>query len=194
MKKRKGLTFIKKEKKIKPHHFTWVFVLLFWMAAVSFIAFVLVLIFGTRSVVIGDSMNPLLYNSEVVLINKSSFLILKPQVNDIIAFYPNGNTKSHFYIKRVVAVPGDKVLIQNGRLYVNDELFEFEGLYEPMEYAGMAENEIVLEKDEFFVLGDNRKESEDSRYGNIGPVKRDDIIGRVWFHFKYGDEKAGLVK
>ena len=193
MKRRDGLTFVKKEKKIKPHHFTGLFVVFFWMAAVSFIAFVLVLIFGTRSAVIGDGMNPALYNSQEVLINKSSYLLFKPRVGDIIAFYPNGNRNSYFYIKRVVAVAGDEVLISNGHLYVNGDLFEDEDMYEKMEYAGLAENPIVLDRDEFFVLGDNRNESEDSRFGNIGAVKRDDIIGRVWYKFSLEDEKGGFI-
>lgn len=193
MKKRQGLTFVKKEKKIKPHHFTGLFVLLFWMAAVSFIAFVLVLVFGTKTAVIGDGMNPVLYNFGEVLINKSSFVLFKPRVGQIIAFYPNGNKNSYLYLKRVVAVGGDEVLIENGHLYVNGSLFEDEDLYETMEYAGLAEEPIVLAKDEYFVLGDNRNDSEDSRYGNIGPVKRDDIIGRVWFRFKTDDKKAKII-
>ena len=192
MKKKKGLTFVKKEKKVKPHHFTGFFILLFWLAAVSFIAFVLVLVFGTRSAVIGDGMNPSLVNSQEVLINKSSYLLFKPRVGDIIAFYPNGNKKSYLYIKRVVAVGGDTVLIENGHLYINGELFEDEDLYETMEFAGLAENMITLAKDEVFVLGDNRNDSEDSRYGNIGPVKNEEIVGRVWYHFKSGDKNAGF--
>ena len=194
MKRRKkdGLTFVKKEKKIKPHHFKGAFLLLFWMAAVSFIAFVLVLIFGNRSVVIGDSMKPELYNSQQVLINKAAFVILKPKVNDIVAFYPNGNKNSHLYIKRVVAVPGDTVLIKDRHFYVNGSLFKDEGLYDYIEFAGLAEDEIVLGNGEYFVLGDNRNESEDSRYGNIGSVELDDIVGKVWFHFSIDDEKAGF--
>ncbi len=171
MRKKKGLTFVKKEKKVKPHHFTGFFILLFWLAAVSFIAFVLVLVFGTKSAVIGDGMNPELVNSQEVLINKSSYLLFKPKVGDIIAFYPNGNKKSYMYIKGEVATGGDTVLIENGHLYINGELFEDEDLYEMIEYAGLAENLITLNKDEYFVLGDNRNDSEDSRYGNIGPVK-----------------------
>lgn len=193
MKKRNGLTFVKKEKKIKPHHFTGLFVLLFWMAAVSFIAFVLVLVFGNKSAVIGDGMNPVLTNGGEVFINKSSYIIFKPGVGDIIAFYPNGNKNSYLYLKRVVAVGGDEVLIENGHLYVNGNLFEDEDFYEPMEFAGLAENPIVLQKDEFFVLGDNRNDSEDSRFGNIGPVKRDDIVGRVWFRIKTDGVKDGFL-
>ena len=192
MKKKKGLTFVKKEKKIKPHHFKGVFILLFWMAAVSFIAFVLVLLFGTKAVVIGDGMESELHNSQEVLINKTAYVLFKPRVYDIVAFYPSGNRRTHFYIKRVVATPGDTVQIIEGHLYVNGEMFKGEEEYEYIEYAGLAENEIVLAKNEYFVLGDNRNNSEDSRYGNIGPVDRDDIVGKVWFHFKSGDNKAGF--
>ncbi|MCR4649766.1 MAG: signal peptidase I [Lachnospiraceae bacterium] len=192
MKKKAGLTFVKKEKKIKTHHFTSVFLLFFWMAAVSFIAFVLVLVFGTRSAVIGDSMNPVLVNSQEVLINKASYIILKPRVNDIVAFYPHGNKNSHMYIKRIVATPGDKVIIEDGNLYVNGEVYHREGHLDYIEYAGLAENEIVLEKGEYFVMGDNCNDSEDSRYGNIGSVSSDEIVGRVWFHFPFEDMKMGF--
>ncbi len=194
MKKKNGLTFVKKEKKIKPHHFTGLFILLFWMAAVTFIAFVIIMIFGSRTAVIGDSMKPVLYNSQEVLINKASYILFKPKAGDIIAFYPHGNKNSHLYVKRVVAEGGDTVLIQNGHLYVNGDLFEDEDLYDYMEFAGLAENEIHLEKDEVFVLGDNRNDSEDSRYGNIGPVKGDYVVGKVWFHFSTEDEKIGFMR
>ena len=192
MKKKKGLTFIKKEKKVKPHHFTGFFKMLFWMAAVSFIAFVIILIFGTKSAVIGDGMFPKYSNGQEVLINKSAYLLFKPKVGDIIAFYPNGNKKSYLYIKRVVATYPDTVIIKNGRLYVNDEVYKDEEHYDKMEFAGLAQNPVKLEKGEYFVLGDNRNDSEDSRYGNIGPVNQDDIVGRVWFHLKHGDNKGGF--
>lgn len=192
MKKKHELTFVKKEKKIKPHHFKGVFVLLFWMVAVSFIAFVIILIFGNRTAVIGDGMNPVLYNSQEVLINKASYILFGPRVGDIVAFYPNGNKNSHYYIKRVVATPGDTVIISDGHLYVNGYIFEDEGKYPPFEYAGLAENEIKLEKGEYFLIGDNRNNSEDSRYGNVGPVDRDYIAGRVYFHFSFEDKKMGF--
>jgi len=191
-KRRDGLTFVKKEKKIKPQHFTSLFIFIFRLVAVTFIAFVLVMIFGTRTAVIGDSMSPVLNNSQQVLINKASYLLLKPRSGDIIAFYPNGNKNSHMYVKRVVATPGDTVLIEDGYLYINGFIYEDENKYEKIEYPGLAENEITLNKGEYFVLGDNRNDSEDSRYGNIGPVSIDDIVGRVWFHFTYDDNKFGF--
>lgn len=186
------LTFYKKEKKIKPHHFKGLLYLLFWMAAVSFIAFVIVLIFGTRTSVIGEGMQPTYFNSQEVLINKAAYIVLSPKRGDVIAFYPNGNSKSHAYVKRVVAVPGDKVQIVNGHLNINGILYEDEDKYDNMVYSGLAENEIILGDEEYFVLGDNRNNSEDSRNGNIGPVKSDNIVGKVWFHLSCEESSMGF--
>jgi signal peptidase I len=81
----------------------------------------------------------------------------------------------------VIAVPGDTVLIQNGAVYVNGELFDEKVDVSAIEEAGLASEELKLEDDEYFVLGDNRNNSEDSRYANIGNVKKDYIIGKAWF-------------
>ena len=97
------------------------------------------------------------------------------------AFLPNGNEKSHYYVKRVVGVPGDTVQIVDGALYVNGELFEEKKEVPSMEYAGVAEDEIKLGINEYFVLGDNRNNSEDSRYANIGLIKKEHIVGKGWF-------------
>ena len=104
-----------------------------------------------------------------------------PKPNDLIVFLPNGNEKSHYYVKRVIAVPGDTVQIKSGAVYVNGELFEEEVDVSAMEEAGLAADEIKLEEDEYFVLGDNRNNSEDSRYANIGNVKKEYMIGKAWF-------------
>ena len=98
----------------------------------------------------------------------------------MIVFLPNGNEKSHYYIKRVIGVPGDKVQIKNGLLYVNGELYDVEDT-ETIKNAGLAEDEITVGEDEYFVLGDNRNSSEDSRYANIGNIKKEYIQGKAWF-------------
>lgn len=101
--------------------------------------------------------------------------------------------KSLYYVRRVVAVPGDTVQIKDGALYVNDELYKESTDVASMEDAGLASDPIELEKDEYFVLGDNRNNSEDSRYANIGNVKRDYIIGKAWFRFS-GLGSFGTIK
>ena len=94
---------------------------------------------------------------------------------------------------RKLAVPGQKVQIIDGMLYV-DGIPEESEIYDKMEDAGIAENEIVLGADEYFVLGDNRNSSEDSRSGNIGPVGRETIYGKAWFHLSGGGDGMGFVE
>ena len=91
-----------------------------------------------------------------------------------------------------MAVPGDTVLINNGEILVNGEAVN--GEYDKIQDAGIAENEITLADDEFFVVGDNINSGEDSRSGNIGPVNKSLIEGRVWFKIKSGDKMTGFVK
>lgn len=145
------------------------------------IAFVLVYYIGLRTSVVGQSMAPTLENDQEILINRFVYSVTKPKANDIIVFLPNGNEKSHYYVKRVIGVPNDTVLIKDGAVYVNGELFE-----EAVDTAAildpeLAADEITLGDDEYFVLGDNRNNSEDSRYANIGNVKKEYIIGKAWF-------------
>lgn len=122
-----------------------------------------------------------LNGGDEILVNRFIYKVTNPKQNDIVVFLPNGNEKSHYYVKRVVAVPGDTVLIQDGALYVNGELFDEEIEVASMEDAGLAAEEITLGEDEYFVLGDNRNNSEDSRYANIGNIKKEYIIGKAWF-------------
>ena len=145
------------------------------------LAFLFVYYFGMRTRVIGNSMSPQYNDGEWLLTNKFAYIFSEPKQNDIVIFLPNGNEKSHYYVKRVVGTPGDRVQIKDGILYVNGNRFEEKIEVSSMEYAGLAEAEIELGKDEFFVLGDNRNSSEDSRYANIGIVKKEFIIGQGWF-------------
>ena len=112
----------------------------------------------------------------------------------MIAFLPNGNQNSHYYLKRVIGLPGEKIQIKSGYVYINDVLLEEDEHYDKIADPGIAEMEIKLGNDEFFVLGDNRNNSEDSRSGNIGPVKRDTITGKAWFHLKCDESQIGFVK
>lgn len=188
----KGLSFYKKKKKISAGTVKEILNYLFGMAVMVLIAFAIVYAVGLSTSMIGVSMEPELYNGEQVLINRYAYLISGPAAGDVIAFLPNGNPNSHYYVKRVVAVPGDTVQIIGGRLYVNG--LQVEEGFDKMADAGIVENPLILGADEYFVLGDNRNNSEDSRSANIGPVKRKDILGRVWFHFGSNESRAGFVK
>ena len=166
-----------------------------WMAHILiavFFAFVLVFFVGMRTSVIGVSMENVLHSGQQVLVNRLSYLVFGPKEGDIIVFTPNGSRNTHFYVKRVVAVPGDTVCIKDGKLYVNNSIAEYG--YDKIMDAGIVENELTLEAGEYFVMGDNCNNSEDSRSGNIGPVSRDMIEGKAWFALGKGISYSGFIK
>lgn len=177
----RGLNFSKRRKKLNipliKEITTWVVEIVI----VLVVAFVFVYFIGLRTTVVGQSMQETLEGGDEILINRFLYKVTKPKANDVIVFLPNGNEKSHYYVKRVIGVPGDTVQIRNGAVYVNGELFEEKVETAAIEDPGVAAEEIVLGEDEYFVLGDNRNNSEDSRYANIGNVKREYIIGKAWF-------------
>ncbi len=194
MARRKGLTFYQKKKKLNTKLIKDIAETLVGSIVVIFLAFVIVFSVGMRTSVIGDSMEPSLYNAQEILMNRIIYKISTPKRGDVIVFLPNGNQNSHYYVKRVVGLPGETVQIRNGSVYIDGALLEEDESLDKMIDAGIAQNGIVLASDEFFVLGDNRNSSEDSRSGNIGAVKRNTIIGKAWYHMASGDEGMGLVE
>ena len=176
----KGLNFRKKRKRVNlstaKNGVLWIVEIIIVLA----LALALVYCAGMKVTVVGNSMENTLVDGSQVLVNRFTYNLTDPKSGDVIVFLPNGNEKSHYYIKRVVGVPGDKVQIIDGVLYVNGELFDEQDT-DAIKNAGLAEEEITVDEDEFFVLGDNRNSSEDSRYANIGNIKKDYIIGKAWF-------------
>ncbi len=189
----KGLSFYEKKKRINTHILREIIGMMFGTFAAVFLAVVLVYSAGVKTNIIGVSMEPSLYNGQKILINRFIYKLMAPKKDDVIVFLPGGNQNAYYYVKRVVAVPGQKVQIIDGMLYV-DGIPEENEIYDKMEDAGIAENEIVLGADEYFVLGDNRNSSEDSRSGNIGPVGRETIYGKAWFHLSGGGDGMGFVE
>lgn len=192
MARKKGLTFYEKEKKINKSTIYEILSTLFYCGVAVFLAFVLVFSVGMKISMVGVSMEPALYNGQEVLINRFIYKITSPKRGDVIAFLPNGNQNSHYYLKRIVGLPGESIQIIDGYVYINGERVP-EDEYDKMADYGIAGNEIQLGSDEYFVLGDNRNMSEDSRSGNIGAVKKDTIAGKVWFHLSCDEEGTGFV-
>ena len=125
----------------------------------------------------GHSMEPALSTGDTVLIDELSYRFMKPKRMDIVLFQ---RADKSYNMKRIVGLPGENVIIQNGRIYINGELLETTKI-SPIALPGLAKNPVELGKDEYFLIGDNTDSSEDSRFQNIGNVHFSQIRGKVWF-------------
>lgn len=193
MTRRKGLTFYQKKKKLNMVLIRDIFSWIFWIFASALLAVVIVFCIGMQTSVIGSSMEPSLYNGQKIFLNRLVYKVSSPKAGDVIVFLPNGNEKSHYYVKRVVGVPGDTLYIKKGILYVNDEAVE-DYFNDKIAEPGILEGEVTLEEDEYFVIGDNCNSSEDSRSANIGTVKKEYIIGKAWMKMASGSSNMGLIE
>lgn len=193
MTRKKGLHFYEKKKKLNKSVLRECATVLFCMAAAVLAAFVIVYCIGIKTSVIGDSMSPTLTNGQEILINQLVYSVSSPKRWDVIVFLPNGNENAHFYVKRVVGLPGETVQIRGGHIYIDGERYSGRE-YDKISDAGIAEYPVTLGKNEYFVLGDNVNSSEDSRSANIGVVHSDDIIGKAWFHMKGDFEGMGFIE
>ncbi|MCI6714995.1 MAG: signal peptidase I [Lachnospiraceae bacterium] len=194
MARHKGLTFYQKKKRLNAKVVTDIVEMIIGSLAAIFLAFVIVFSIGMRTSVIGNSMEPALYNGQEILMNRVVYKLSSPKRNDVVVFLPNGNENSHYYVKRVIGLPGETIQIKDGRVYINGVLLNEDDALDQMIDAGIAQNELTLAADEYFVLGDNRNSSEDSRSGNIGALKKDNIIGKAWFHMASENESMGLIE
>lgn len=128
----------------------------------------------------GSSMEQSLYDGEQVLIEKVSRYFNGPDRFDVVVFTKNHGTYNKTYIKRVIGLPGETVQIIENRIYINGEELPESFGKDPMDTVGIASEPILLGEDEFFVLGDNRKVSVDSRDRAVGAVSKDELDGVVF--------------
>ena len=135
---------------------------------------------GQQIEVSGSSMESTLHNEDHLILEKVSYEINKPKRFDIVVFRPYQEDKDTYYIKRVIGLPGETVQIIGSDIYINDQLLNEDYGNNPIADGGMAKVPIVLGKNEYFLLGDNRNNSKDSRDSSIGAVERKAIIGRAW--------------
>jgi len=136
---------------------------------------------GQRTVVAGDSMLNTLHDKDNLIIDKVSYRFRDPERYEIIVF-PYRHAEETFYIKRIIGLPGETVQIKDGYVYINEQKLEESFGREVIraDRYGQAAEPITLGEDEYFVLGDNRNESADSRETSVGILKREDLIGRAW--------------
>ena len=141
------------------------------------LAAMLIWAFGNRVSVDGHSMTPLLSDGDTVLIDRLGYRFHDIERFDVVSFtYGDGRTS----VKRIIGLPGERVRITGGSVYINDSLLDFpygEAVYN---VPGLAEDTVTLLQDEYFVLGDNGDSSEDSRFLAVGTVTSDNIEGGVW--------------
>ena len=133
--------------------------------------------FGVQVTVSGNSMSPLLNADDVVLVNQLSYDLGKPDRFDVVVFRREDGKAN---IKRIIGLPGETVQIIDGYVYINGNQLDEHYGNEVMKDAGMAAEPITLGEDEYFVLGDNRNNSQDSRAENVGLIHREDLLGRAW--------------
>ena len=153
--------------------------LLGYLVIVLIATFLIVKFVGVRTEVIGTSMTPTLQDGDNLIVEKVTYYFRDPQRYDIIVF-PYPEDPSRHYIKRIIGLPGETVQIIDGYVYINGELLDEHYGNAVMNNAGIAAEPITLGEDEYFVLGDNRNNSEDSRYAAVGNIKRSQIDGRAW--------------
>ncbi|MCS7183779.1 MAG: signal peptidase I [Patescibacteria group bacterium] len=136
-------------------------------------------------IVVGESMEPNFHNSDYLIVCKICTKINPPQRGEVIVFIPPVDEKK-YYIKRVIGLPNEKISIKDNKIFISKEnqVFQLKENYLPNEEVYMEDLEIILNNDEYFVLGDNRKESFDSRkWGR--PLKRENIVGKVIFKLNF---------
>lgn len=151
-----------------------------YLLVVLLVTYLIVNFVGQRTEVVGSSMESTLSDGDNLIVDKITYRFKDPERFDIIVF-PFQYEKNTYYIKRIIGLPGETVRIDSdGIIYINgNELTEYYGR-EVIADPGIAKNEIELGRDEYFVMGDNRNNSTDSREPSVGNIHKKDILGRAW--------------
>ena len=151
------------------------------IAAVLILGIVLAVGYGKITVMQEGSMDPTLNAGDVLLVDRMAYRFSTPKRGDIIVSKTGDDKKASTHIKRIIGLPGETIQIKDGQILIDGETYQEDGEFPGIENAGVAETKVALDSGEYFVLGDNRNNSEDSRYADMGNVKKRNIIGKVWF-------------
>ena len=163
-----------------------------YLALIFVLSYLLIQYVGQRTFVIGESMENTLQDGDNLIVDKITYRMKNPERFDIIVF-PYQYKEKTYYVKRIIGLPGETVQIMpNGTIFINGQELEETYGREVIKEAGLAAKPITLGEDEYFVLGDNRNYSSDSRAVDVGNIKRDDIVGRVWLRI-YPFDSFGLI-
>lgn len=155
--------------------------------------YLLITFVGQRTSVSGSSMEPTLSNNDQLILDKISYRFSEPQRFGIIVF-PFQYAEKTFYVKRIIGLPGETVQIDlQGNIYINGQILNEDYGKETINFAGLAVEPITLGDDEYFVMGDNRNNSSDSRDPSVGNIRRSNIIGKAWVRI-WPLNKFGVLK
>lgn len=165
---------------------------LLYLLVIVLLTWVIVTFVGQRTKVDGHSMEPTLSDGDNLIVDKLSYRFRDPERYDIIVF-PYQHAENTYYIKRIIGLPGETVQVIDGYMYINGKKLDEHYGAEVMEDPGIAAEPIKLGDDEYFVLGDNRNHSSDSRVTSVGVLTRDMLIGRAWVRI-YPFNKIGVIK
>lgn len=187
-----ALTEAMEEKKIliPAVLFQMVFELLACLFIAIGIAYCITSYVGQYTRVDGISMQGALWDKDYLIMDKLTYRFQDPKRYDIIVFPYEENV---YYIKRIIGLPGESVQIVGKNILINGEILEEEYGYEEIESGGDATSKIILNQNEYFVLGDNRNHSVDSRFSEVGTIERKDIIGKAWLRI-FPLNRFGLLK
>lgn len=164
-----------------------------YLLGVLMITYLVVCFVGQRTEVVGSSMESTLSDGDNLIVDKLTYRFREPERFDIVVF-PYKYEKSTFYIKRIIGMPGETIRIdEEGNIYINEELLEESYGREVILSPGRAFTPVVLGEDEYFVMGDNRNNSTDSRDPSVGNIKRKDILGRAWMRI-WPLDKIGMCR
>ena len=164
-----------KPKSIMKEMMSWIF----YIAVVVGLTYLIITYVGVRTRVSGESMMPTLKSGDQLIVDKLSYHFKEPKRYEVIVF-PYKYEENTYFIKRIIGLPGETVQIKDGYVYIDGEMLDEKFGAEVMQEAGIASEPITLGEEEYFVLGDNRNHSSDSRVPNVGVLKREDLMGRAW--------------
>ena len=178
----------RKERSLAGEILSWLLYLFIILAVI----FLLLHFIGQKKQVQGMSMSPALDEGDSIIVDRLSYRFRDPGRFDVVVFQPRFANEAS-YIKRVIGLPGETVQIVDGQVYINGQLLQGDMGWEPIESAGLASDPVILNEDEYFVLGDNRNDSSDSRVPSVGNVAESSIIGRAWFRI-WPMSRIGLIE